>query len=177
MSLFGAIHCPQTHTFRQESWCSFIGIGEVLRRIVGKAVISIIKPDTLESAGSLQLYVGLPSGCEAIVHTLTKIYAKVSSDAILLVDASNAFNALNRKALLHNIRYICPSMATYIRISSRLFITEGSEIASTEGTTQGDPFAMPAYDVSMVPLLSMIASVNLSERTSKSTKLLMLMIL
>ena len=125
-----------------------IGIGEVLRRIIGKAVISIIKPDILESAGSLQLCAGLPSGCEAAVHALTEIYAKDSSDAILLVDASNAFNALNRKALLHNIRYICPPMATYIRncygMSSRLFITGGREIASTEGTTQGDPFAMPA---------------------------------
>ena len=36
-----------------------IGVGEVLRRIIGKAVISIIKPDILESAGSLQLCAGV----------------------------------------------------------------------------------------------------------------------
>ena len=132
-----------------------IGIGEVLRRIVGKAVISIIKPEILQSAGSLQLCAGLPSGCEAAVHALSDIYSRDSTDAILLVDASNAFNALNRKALLHNIRYVCPPMATYIRncytTSSRLFITGGCEISSSEDTTQGDPFEMPAYAVGIVP--------------------------
>ena len=39
-----------------------IGIGEVLRRIVGKVVIYTIKPDILNSAGSLQLCAGLPAG-------------------------------------------------------------------------------------------------------------------
>ena len=79
-----------------------IGIGQVLRRIIDEAVISIIKLGTLESARSLQLYAGLPSGCDADVHALTEIYEK----AILLFDTSNAFNALNRRALLDNIRYI-----------------------------------------------------------------------
>ena len=32
-----------------------IGIGRVLRRIIGKAVIQEIKPDLMESAGSIQL--------------------------------------------------------------------------------------------------------------------------
>ena len=80
-----------------------IGIGEVLRQIVGKAVIFIIKPEILQTAGSLQLCAGLPSECEAAVHALSDIYPRDSTYAILLADASNAFNALNRKALLHSI--------------------------------------------------------------------------
>ena len=36
-----------------------------------------------------------------------------NSDAVLLTDASNAFNSLNRAAALHNIRVLCPSIATY----------------------------------------------------------------
>ena len=91
-----------------------IGVGEVLRRIVGKSVVGVIKPDILESAGSLQLCAGHMSGCEAAVHAMTEIYEDASSDGLLLVDAANAFNALNRNVLLHNIAYLCPPMCTYL---------------------------------------------------------------
>ena len=141
-----------------------IGIGEVIRRIIGKAIISVIKPDILNSAGSLQLCAGLPSGCEAAAHAMNDIFKEEDTDALLLVDASNAFNTLNRKVLLHNIKYLCPPMATYIRncygAPSRLFIIGGKEISSAEGTTQGDPFAMPAYAVGIVPLLPLLKSVD-----------------
>ena len=85
-----------------------IGIGEVLRRIIGKAVITEIKPDLMESAGSLQLCAGQKSGCEAAAHAIREIYEEECTDAVLMIDASNAFNCLNREAMLHNIRYICP---------------------------------------------------------------------
>ena len=46
------------------------------------------------------------------------------TDAALLVDASNAFNSLNRAAALHNIRVLCPLIATYVtnpyRVPARL---------------------------------------------------------
>ena len=137
-----------------------IGIGEVLRRIIGKSIISIIKPDILDSAGSLQLCAGHKSGCEAAVHAMRDLYEEEENDALLLVDASNAFNSLNRAVLLHNIRYICPPMATYIRncysTPSRLFIAGGAELESAEGATQGDPLAMPGYGVGITPLFPLI---------------------
>ena len=43
------------------------------------------------------------------------IFAEEETDGVLLIDASNAFNTLNRQALLHNIRYLCPTIATYVR--------------------------------------------------------------
>ena len=135
-----------------------IGVGEILRRIVGKAIVSVVKPEIMESAGSLQLCAGLPGGCEAAVHAMSSIFQEEDTDAILLVDAENAFNSLNRNVLLHNIQYICPPVSTYVRncykIPSRLFITGGSEIQSKEGTTQGDPLAMPVYAIGITPLLA-----------------------
>jgi hypothetical protein len=120
-----------------------ISVGEVLRRIVGKAILSVIKPEIVSSAGNLHLCAGQASGCEAAVHAIGDIFDKQSTGALLLVDADNAFNCLNRKVLLHNIRYQCPSMAIYIRncysTHSRLFVLGGVEILSSEGTTQGDP--------------------------------------
>jgi hypothetical protein len=137
-----------------------IGVGEVLRIIIGKSIISVIKPEILECAGSLQLCAGLPAGCEAASHAMTSIFEEEGTDALLLVDAANAFNSLNRKVLLHNIRYLCPAMSTYIRncysSQSRLFITGGGELLSSEGTTQGDPFAMPAYAIGIVSLLPLL---------------------
>ena len=137
-----------------------IGIGEVLRRIIGKAVITNIKPDLMESAGCLQLCAGQKAGCEAAAHAMRDIFDEEETDAVLFIDASNAFNTLNRNALLHNIGYLCPPMATYIRNCyqkpSRLFIAGGKELKSTEGATQGAPTAMPAYGVGILPLLAII---------------------
>ena len=137
-----------------------IGIGEVLRRIIGKAIVTEIKPDLATNAGCLQLCAGQPAGCEAAAHAMSEIFAEEETDAILLIDASNVFNSLNRKTLLHNIRYLCPTLATYIRncygAPARLFVTGGIEISSSEGTTQGDPVAMPSYGIGILPLLAII---------------------
>ena len=60
------------------------------------------------------------------------------TDAVLRIDTSNAFSALNRATALHNIRVLCPVIAVYAintyREPARLFITGGKEIA--EGTTR-----------------------------------------
>ena len=82
------------------------------------------------------------------------------SDAVLLIDASNAFIALNRAAALHNIRVLCPSIATYAiniyREPARLFIVGGQELRSSEGTTQGDRLAMSLYAISLQPLITQL---------------------
>ena len=123
-----------------------IGIGEVLRRIVGKTIVAEIKPEIMESSGSLQLCGGQKAGCEAAAHAMREIFESEETDAVLFIDASNAFNSLNREALLHNIKYLCPPMATYLsncyRTPARLFVTGGKELLSAEGTTQGCPMAM-----------------------------------
>ena len=51
-----------------------IGIGEVLRRIVGKTVIGVIKEDIQEAAGPLQSCAGLKSGLEASIHSVKRAW-------------------------------------------------------------------------------------------------------
>ena len=135
-----------------------IGVGEVIRRIIGKCVMRVTKEDVLDASGSLQVCAGLRSGSEAAVHAMYSIFEEEETDAVLLIDASNAFNALNRAAALHNIRVLCPPLATYAintyRQPARLFITGGSELKSAEGTTQGDPLAMAIYAISLQPLIT-----------------------
>ena len=46
----------------------------------------------------------MPAGSEAAAYAMYKILAEEDTDALLLVDASNFFNSLNRKVLPHNIK-------------------------------------------------------------------------
>ena len=135
-----------------------IGVGEVIRRIIGKCVMNVAKGDVVEASGSLQLCAGQKAGSEAAIHAMHTVFEADDTDAALLIDASNAFNALNRATALHNIRVLCPVIAVYAintyRKSARLFITGGKEILSAEGTTQGDPLAMGLYALSVQPLIT-----------------------
>ena len=141
-----------------------IGVGEVIRRIIGKCVTKVTKQDILESSGSLQVCAGYKSGSEAAVHAMHSLFQHEDTDVVLLVDASNAFNSLNRAAALHNIRVLCPALATFAidtyRAPARLFVTGGKELISDEGTTQDDPLAMSMYALSLQPLISRSQAVS-----------------
>ena len=134
-----------------------IGIGEVPRRIMAKAILRTIGDDVQSAAGPLQACAGHEAGCEAAVHTMKEIYSHDDTEAILLVDATNAFNVINRQAALHNIQVLCPSISTVLnntyRAPVRLFVMGEGEIESTEGTTQGDPLAMAMYALAATPLI------------------------
>ena len=74
-----------------------IGIGEVLRRIIGKTVVQLLKKCKLQhQAGELQMSVGQAGGCEAGVHAMVEIFQDEETHGIIQVDANNAFNTINR---------------------------------------------------------------------------------
>ena len=105
------------------------------------------------ATGCLQLCAGQRAGCEAAVHAMREIF---TDQGVLLVDASNAFNSLNRRAALLNMFQLCPPLATILtntyRSASHLFIN-GTSLLSREGTTKGDPLPMPMYAISVVPVI------------------------
>ena len=137
-----------------------IGIGEIPRRIVAKAVLSVIGGDIQEAAGSIQLCSGQTSGIEAAVHAMNEAFHDDDVQAVLLVDASNAFNCLNREAALRNIRHLCPPLSTILintyRKPTNLYM-DGHILLSQEGTTQGDPLAMPMYAIGICPLIHKVS--------------------
>ena len=85
---------------------------------------------------------------------------------------TDACNSINRKLMLHNLKFICPIIATYIincyATPSRLFIIAGREILSRKGTTQGERTTMGAYALDILPLIkSLLGFINLNKMLRK----------
>ena len=134
-----------------------IGVCEVVRRIISKPILQVAGTDIQEACGPLQTCVGLPSGIEAATQAMQALWKHEEVEGILLVDAANAFNRVNREAALHNIPRVCPMIGTTIlniyRANSRLIVSGGGELSSKEGTTQGDPLAMAMYALALTPFV------------------------
>ena len=134
-----------------------IGIGETCRRII---ILSILGQDVIEAAGPIQLCTGLDGGCEAAVHSLRQLFADANTEAVLLVDATNAFNSFNRAAVLRNILELCPSLGRVLvntyRENVDLYI-DGDTMVSQEGTTQ--PLAMAMYSLEVIRLIMRMSEI------------------
>ena len=70
-----------------------IAVGEGLRQLTSKCVSRAVQADTIPILFPLQVSVGIPVGCEAIVHSVSSVLEdpNISPDdrCILLVDFSN----------------------------------------------------------------------------------------
>ena len=99
---------------------------------MGKAINWIIREDMQETAGSLQIATGLKAVVEAAIHAMRTIFVAPTTDGVTLVDASNAFNSLNRRVALHNIQISYPSFSCILinnyRIPPRMIILGGAEL-------------------------------------------------
>ena len=138
---------------KQDNGIRPVGVGEALRRIVGKSVGKVTKLDVQLASGLLQTCSGIESGIEAAIHAMARTWENEECEAVLLIDAENAFNSLNRAAALHNVSRRCPQLSKYLQNSyrqpSKMHLGDGSFILSNEGCTQGDTQAMSMYAVSM----------------------------
>ena len=117
----------------------------------------IFKKDIRDAAGPLQLSADQEAGAEVAIHAMRDIFANKDAEAVLLIDAENAFSSINRKVMLHNLNFIRPIITTFITnfyiTPAKLSIIGGGEILSKEGITQGDPTAMGAYALGILPLI------------------------
>ena len=105
--------------------------------------------------------------------TLDEAFAAIADDvglssaeasAVLLVDATNGFNELGRKAMLWTVRHRWANGARFsfncYRHSAQLLLRRRGDdceiILSREGVTQGDPLSMVLYGLALTPLASTI---------------------
>ena len=118
--------------------------------------MDIAKEDVQKAVGNLQVCTSQHAGAEAAIHAMRELYDDKECEAVLLVDALNAFNTLNREAMMHNIGILCPTLTTFgqntYRQSAHLILSDRSMITSEEGTTQGDPTALAMHALGLVAL-------------------------
>lgn len=95
---------------------------------------------------------------------LCRIFGSNETEAILLVHTENAFNLINRKALLHKSECLCPTIATFLYnchvISARRFVIGGKELRLHEGAAQRSPTAKTTYTLSLISLLDHLQSIQ-----------------
>ena len=102
---------------------------------------SIIGPNIQDAAGPLQLCAGQLGGCETAIYTVRSLFSEPESEGLLMVDATNAFNSVNRKlALINASSHLCPSFSKFMINTYRdpidLFI-DGECVLSTGNYTSG----------------------------------------
>ena len=143
-----------------------IGIDEVMCRITGRIIVDCIRQDLTSLGGNMQLYLGQKCGIEHAIHSLRDIIDDPENEAILLIDSKNAFNVLNRRTALENVKALCLSLHVALQNSysypSHLYIGK-STILSQEGTTQGDPLAIAMYGIGILPLISRLHNDSLTQ--------------
>ena len=80
-----------------------------------------------------------------------EIFESSGAEAVLLVDAGHTFNSLNKLELITSIKYICPSLATFVgnwyNIPVKLLVLRRKEIRSIGN-----------YGIGLKPLLNLLVS-------------------
>ncbi|GJR58445.1 hypothetical protein Tco_1500607 [Tanacetum coccineum] len=89
-----------------------IAVGIVWRRLVSKVSATMIGHSLDGYLDDLQFGVGVSRGGEAILHAVNRLVEDRRDDvglSMLLVDFQNAFNLVDRKVMLEEVRMRCPA--------------------------------------------------------------------
>ena len=86
-----------------------IGIGDILRRLLCKTLLIVVGKETTRVYGIDQLCSGLEAGMEGGIHHMGSMWDEHEGDkeewGVLLIDAKNPFNEVNRKMIIWVTRH------------------------------------------------------------------------
>nr|GEW30417.1 putative reverse transcriptase domain-containing protein [Tanacetum cinerariifolium] len=95
---------PLTPLLKPDNGIRRIAVGTIWRRLVSKVAMKGMGKEMSKYLSDFQFGVGVSGGAEAILHSVNRVlseYHNNGSLAMLNVDFSNAFNLVDRSALLH----------------------------------------------------------------------------
>ena len=127
-----------------------IAVGDVLRRLTGKALVRAQKKELVKHFSPLQVGVAVPCGAEAVAHgwkIIMELFADDPDIVAVKVDFDNAFNNANRAEMLRLCLLHFPELygfAWYCYCEPSSLDLQGYDvpevILSQQGTQQGCPF-------------------------------------
>ena len=120
-----------------------IAVGEVLRRLVSRACCAEVKADSFFLSMG-QVGVGVKGGAEAAVQAVRLALEHASDSVTLKVDFENAFNAVDRHAILKELEANFPQLVSWFRFcysDPAILTCQGKVLpfGSSRGVQQGDP--------------------------------------
>jgi hypothetical protein len=140
-----------------------IAIGEILRRLVGKALCKTVQDSATEYFWPHQVGVACSQGTECAVHVVNQWVARNASTAnrvVLKLDFANAFNTVDRETALAELRTNFPQLARWAQWlyghHSHLFFGDRL-LASATGVQQGDPIGPLLFSCAIHPLVRRLA--------------------
>ena len=122
-----------------------VAVGEIVRRLVSKALLSEVKHMIPAVLGTQQFGVGAKGGSQRVGHLMRRLWQIRNSDPKFCVwkgDFSNAFNAGLRQKILEAVKKHIPALlpwASWLLVQESTLIFREVEIKSAEGSQQGDP--------------------------------------
>ena len=131
------------------------GVGETRQRLFNKYMLRVTGPKATNECQYGKICDGLK---EAIDRSILGVQAicdntlSIEDWVFLLVDSKNLFNGINRTVILWTVCQLCPSKARFLKLLLSLVI------ARREGVTQGEPLAMVAYEIGVLPLIKRLKS-------------------
>ncbi|GJV72664.1 putative reverse transcriptase domain-containing protein [Tanacetum coccineum] len=98
------VSVPLTPLLKPDNGIRPIAVGTIWRRLVSKVSMKGVGKEMSKYLSDFQFRVGVSGDAEAILHSVNRVLSEYQNDGsltMLTVDFSNAFNLVDRSALLH----------------------------------------------------------------------------
>ncbi|XP_076956600.1 uncharacterized protein LOC143631862 [Bidens hawaiensis] len=153
---------PLTPLLKPDNGIRPIAVGSIWRRVVSKVAMKGVGKDMAKYLGDFQFGVGVLNGAEAVLHSANRFvnaHHRDGSLAMLTIDFSNAFNLVDRTALLNEVRKMCPSISAWVDFlygqPARLYVGNDNIWSSTR-VQQRDPLGPLLFAFVLHPLVHRI---------------------
>lgn len=139
-----------------------IAIGSIIRKVIGAAIATAIKPDLNDFFTPCQYGVGVQGGAETVVQGLRIFKPLHDGNTVVGIDFTNAFNSVDRHAIGNEVADHFPLLKTWFMLCygkpSRLLVRGQAPIESSRGVQQGDPLGPFFFSLALQPILEAVSS-------------------